>query len=88
MRQPARAFPEWSSARRVSEGRPTRYEWGVTHDFDLRFAQELGNRFGSPTDSWPETAERVTPVLAIVVDALAWTTDFGGSRRPAKPTGA
>nr|WP_203605296.1 hypothetical protein [Streptomyces sp. SID8014] len=30
----------------------------------------MGNRFGSPTDSWPATAERVTPFLAIVVDAL------------------
>ncbi|MFE4583117.1 hypothetical protein [Streptomyces chartreusis] len=42
----------------------------MTHDFGLHLTQELGNRFGSPTDSWPETAERVTPFLAIVVDAL------------------
>ncbi|MGW1615218.1 hypothetical protein ACWCQZ_38385 [Streptomyces sp. NPDC002285] len=42
----------------------------MTHDFGLHLTQELGNRFGSPTDSWPETAERLTPFLAIVVDAL------------------
>ncbi|MEV7470856.1 hypothetical protein AB0O20_30780 [Streptomyces kronopolitis] len=42
----------------------------MTHDFGLHFTQELSNRFGSPTDSWPETAERVGPFLAIVVDAL------------------
>ncbi|GAA3163350.1 hypothetical protein [Streptomyces ramulosus] len=42
----------------------------MTYDFGLHLTQELGNRFGSPTDSWPETAERVTPFLAIVVDAL------------------
>jgi hypothetical protein len=42
----------------------------VTYDFGLHFTQELGNRFGSPADGWPETAERVTPFLAIVVGAL------------------
>ncbi|CAL9668568.1 hypothetical protein [Streptomyces sp. enrichment culture] len=42
----------------------------MTYDFGLRFTQELGNRFGSPTGSWPAAAERVTPFLAIVVDAL------------------
>ncbi|MGW1438723.1 hypothetical protein ACWD7M_26205 [Streptomyces griseus] len=42
----------------------------MTYDFGLHFTQELGNRFGADTDSWPATAERVTPFLAIVVDAL------------------
>ncbi|MFD6478900.1 hypothetical protein ACFWEH_35895 [Streptomyces anulatus] len=42
----------------------------MTYDFRLHFTQELGNRFGPATDSWPATAERVTPFLAIVVDAL------------------
>ncbi|MFJ7416953.1 hypothetical protein ACIQWZ_40130 [Streptomyces sp. NPDC098077] len=42
----------------------------MTYDFRLHFTQELGNRFGPTTDSWPATAERVTPFLAIVVDAL------------------
>ncbi|WP_333736224.1 hypothetical protein [Streptomyces sp. IBSBF 2806] len=42
----------------------------TTYDFGPRFTQELGNRFGSPAESWPAIAERVTPFLAIVVDAL------------------
>ncbi|MFI2318501.1 hypothetical protein AMK17_32480 [Streptomyces sp. CB00072] len=42
----------------------------MTYDFGLHFTQELGNRFGPATDNWPATAERVTPFLAIVVDAL------------------
>ncbi|MFC8012700.1 hypothetical protein [Streptomyces cinereoruber] len=42
----------------------------MTYDFGLHFTQELGNRIGPDTDSWPATAERVTPFLAIVVDAL------------------
>ena len=42
----------------------------MTYEFGLHFTQELGNRFGSATDSWPATAERVTPILAIIVDAL------------------
>ncbi|TBO60202.1 hypothetical protein EYS09_07815 [Streptomyces kasugaensis] len=42
----------------------------MTYDFGLHFTQELGNRFGPAADSWPATAERVTPFLAIVVDAL------------------
>ncbi|WP_331761974.1 hypothetical protein [Streptomyces anulatus] len=42
----------------------------MTYDFRLHFTQELGNHFGPATDSWPATAERVTPFLAIVVDAL------------------
>lgn len=46
---------------------------GVTYDFGLHFSQELGNHFGSPTDSWPATAEHVTPFLAIVVNALGVT---------------
>lgn len=49
---------------------PTRYEWGVTHNFGPHFTQELGNRFGSPTDSWPASAEQVPPFFAIVVNAL------------------
>ncbi|MCX4625054.1 hypothetical protein [Streptomyces albogriseolus] len=59
----------------------------MTYDFGLRFTQELGNRFGSPTGSWPATAERVTPFLAIVVDALG-TTACGGSRPHTRLTGA
>ncbi|MFE0231513.1 hypothetical protein ACFWZS_30800 [[Kitasatospora] papulosa] len=42
----------------------------MTYDFGLHFTQELGNRIGPATDSWPATAERVTPFLAIVVDVL------------------
>ncbi|MEV5620194.1 hypothetical protein ACFVG1_36445 [Streptomyces bacillaris] len=42
----------------------------MTYDFGLHFTQELGNRLGPDTDSWPATAERVTPFLTIVVDAL------------------
>ncbi|MFI0936860.1 hypothetical protein ACH4RG_34805 [Streptomyces sp. NPDC021019] len=42
----------------------------MTYDFGLHFTQELGKRFGPATDSWPATAERVTPFLAIVMDAL------------------
>ncbi|MFI8515931.1 hypothetical protein ACIGHB_32910 [Streptomyces sp. NPDC085460] len=42
----------------------------MTHNFGLHLALELGNRFGSPTDSWPPSAEPVTPFLAIVVNAL------------------
>jgi hypothetical protein len=42
----------------------------VTHNFGLHFAQELGNRFGSPTDSWPASAEQVIPFFTIVVNAL------------------
>ncbi|MEU8949709.1 hypothetical protein [Streptomyces sp. NPDC048489] len=42
----------------------------MTHNFGLHFTQELGNRFGSPTDSWPPSAEQVTPFFAIVVNAL------------------
>ncbi|MFJ9195854.1 hypothetical protein [Streptomyces globisporus] len=40
------------------------------YDFGHHFTQELGSHFGPDTDSWPATAERVTPFLAIVVDAL------------------
>ncbi|KFG10535.1 hypothetical protein IQ61_02095 [Streptomyces scabiei] len=43
---------------------------GMTHDFGLHFTQELGNRFGSPTDSWPASAEQVTPFFTIIVNAL------------------
>nr|MDT0526306.1 hypothetical protein [Streptomyces sp. DSM 41633] len=42
----------------------------MTYDFGLHFTQELGNRFGPDPNSWPATAERVTPFLAIVVSAL------------------
>lgn len=42
----------------------------MTHNFGLHLAQELGNRFGSPTDSWPASAEQVIPFFAIVVNAL------------------
>ncbi|WP_232838705.1 hypothetical protein [Streptomyces geranii] len=42
----------------------------MTHNFGLHFTQELGNHFGSPTDSWPASAEQVTPFFAIVVNAL------------------
>ncbi|QPM27849.1 hypothetical protein I3J19_28040 (plasmid) [Streptomyces clavuligerus] len=42
----------------------------MTYDFGFRFTQELRNRFGPDTDRWPPTVERVTPFLAIVVDAL------------------
>ncbi|MER6297659.1 hypothetical protein [Streptomyces althioticus] len=35
----------------------------MTHDFGLHFAQELGNHFGSPTDSWPASAEQMTPLV-------------------------
>ncbi|MGW5003058.1 hypothetical protein ACWEP8_36000 [Streptomyces hydrogenans] len=42
----------------------------MTHNFGLYFALELGHRFGSPTDSWPASAEQVTPFFAIVVHAL------------------
>ncbi|MFJ3861517.1 hypothetical protein ACIPRL_35480 [Streptomyces sp. NPDC090085] len=42
----------------------------MTHDFGLHFTQELGNRFGLPTDSWPASAEQVTPFFTIVVNAL------------------
>lgn len=42
----------------------------MTHNFGLHFAQELGNRFGSPTDSWPASAEQAIPFFAIVVNAL------------------
>ncbi|MEV8347378.1 hypothetical protein [Streptomyces niveus] len=42
----------------------------MTHYFGLHFTLELGNRFGSPTDSWPESTEQVTPFFAIVVNAL------------------
>ncbi|MCP9994446.1 hypothetical protein LUX09_34590 [Streptomyces albogriseolus] len=42
----------------------------MTHDFGLHFTQELGNHFGSPTDSWPASAEQMTPFFAIVVNAL------------------
>jgi hypothetical protein len=47
----------------------------VTHTFGFHFTQELGNHFGSSTDSWPESAELVTPFFAIVVNALG--TDGG-----------
>ena len=57
--------------------------WSVTHNFGLHFTQELGNRFGSPTDNWPASAEQVTPFFAIVVNALG-TDDaarwFGAAR--------
>ncbi|MFE6128321.1 hypothetical protein ACFQ6Q_08635 [Streptomyces sp. NPDC056437] len=56
----------------------------MTHNFGLHFTQELGNHFGSPTDSWPASAEQVTPFLAIVVNALG-TEDserwFAAARR-------
>ncbi|MGW4689653.1 hypothetical protein ACWEPM_32840 [Streptomyces sp. NPDC004244] len=55
----------------------------MTHDFGLPFTQELGNRFGLPTDSWPASAERVTPFFTIVVNALgadAATRWFEGAR--------
>ncbi|MGV9343105.1 hypothetical protein [Streptomyces sp. NPDC003688] len=42
----------------------------MTHNFGFHFVLELGNRFGSPTDSWPPSAEQVPPFLAIVVNAL------------------
>ncbi|MFZ4184531.1 hypothetical protein ACOZCG_25970 [Streptomyces pseudogriseolus] len=42
----------------------------MTHDFGLHFTQELGNHFGSPTNSWPASAEQMTPFFAIVVNAL------------------
>ncbi len=42
----------------------------MTHNFGLHFALELGNRFGSPTDSWPASAKQVNPFFAIVVNAL------------------
>ncbi|MFD8733088.1 hypothetical protein [Streptomyces sp. NPDC059611] len=42
----------------------------MTYDFGHHFTQELGNRFGPDTGSWPATAERVTPFLTIVVNAL------------------
>ncbi|MFE2945330.1 hypothetical protein ACFXKG_40865 [Streptomyces sp. NPDC059255] len=42
----------------------------MTYDFGLYFTQELGNRFGPDTDSWPASAEQVTPFFAIVVNAL------------------
>ncbi|MEU2564971.1 hypothetical protein ABZ626_37450 [Streptomyces longispororuber] len=42
----------------------------MTYNFGLHFTQELGNRIGPDTGIWPATAERVTPFLAIVVDAL------------------
>ncbi|MCA1224309.1 hypothetical protein [Streptomyces sp. 8L] len=42
----------------------------MTYDFGHYFTRELSNRFGPDPDSWPATAERVTPFLAIVVDAL------------------
>ncbi|MFD5977501.1 hypothetical protein [Streptomyces bacillaris] len=42
----------------------------MTYDFGHHFTQELRNRFGPDTDSWPATAERVTPFFTIVVDAL------------------
>ncbi|MFJ4858593.1 hypothetical protein [Streptomyces sp. NPDC088730] len=42
----------------------------MTYDFGHHFTRELSNRFGPDPDSWPATAERVTPFLAIVVDAL------------------
>ncbi|BAC75287.1 hypothetical protein AQJ43_37615 [Streptomyces avermitilis] len=43
---------------------------GVTYNFGLHFTQELGNSFGPPTDSWPASAEQVTPFFAIVVNVL------------------
>ncbi|MEQ4611559.1 hypothetical protein ABMX48_37150 [Streptomyces cavourensis] len=58
----------------------------MTYDFGHHSTQELGNRFGPNTDSWPATAERVTPFLTIVVDALGVARACGGSRRPARPT--
>ncbi|MFJ7416950.1 hypothetical protein ACIQWZ_40115 [Streptomyces sp. NPDC098077] len=45
----------------------------MTYNFGLHFTQELGNHFGSPTASWPATAEHVTPFLAIVVNVLGMT---------------
>jgi hypothetical protein len=42
----------------------------MTHNFGLHLAQELGNRFGSPTDSCPLSAEQVIPFFPIVVNAL------------------
>ncbi|MGC4987307.1 hypothetical protein ACLQ18_43175 [Streptomyces sp. DT193] len=42
----------------------------MTHNFGLHFAQEVGKRFSSPTNSWPASAEQVTPFFAIVVNAL------------------
>ncbi|MEU3401326.1 hypothetical protein [Streptomyces filamentosus] len=42
----------------------------MTHDFGLHFTLELGNGFGSPPDSWPASAEQVTPFFAIVVSVL------------------
>ncbi|MFJ7063354.1 hypothetical protein ACIQVA_37835 [Streptomyces microflavus] len=42
----------------------------MTHDFGLRFAQELCDRFGSPVGSWLASAEQVIPFFAIVVNAL------------------
>ncbi|WP_176742555.1 hypothetical protein [Streptomyces sp. LUP47B] len=42
----------------------------MTHDFGLHFTHELGNHFGPPTDSWPPSAEEVTPFFAIVGNAL------------------
>ncbi|MFE9637216.1 hypothetical protein [Streptomyces sp. NPDC006463] len=54
----------------------------MTHDFGLHLTQELGNRFGLPTASWPASAEQVTP-FTIVVKALgtdAATRWFEGAR--------
>ncbi|MEU2026147.1 hypothetical protein ABZ565_28930 [Streptomyces sp. NPDC016469] len=42
----------------------------MRYDFGVYFAQELGNRLGPATDSWPETAQRVAPFLTIVVDTM------------------
>ncbi|MFG2638718.1 hypothetical protein ACGFX8_33970 [Streptomyces sp. NPDC048362] len=55
----------------------------MTHDFGLHITQELGNRFGLPTASWPASAEQVTPFFTIVVNALgtdAATRWFEGAR--------
>jgi hypothetical protein len=59
-------------APRAAGSRPSRRgtKWDVTHNFGLHFTQEPGNRFGSPTDSWPASAGQATPFFAIVINAL------------------
>ncbi|MFZ3492230.1 hypothetical protein ACODT5_03135 [Streptomyces sp. 5.8] len=42
----------------------------MTHNLGFHFTQELGNQFGSPTDSWPASAEQVTPFFAIIAHTL------------------
>ncbi|MFJ9634419.1 hypothetical protein ACIRU8_42680 [Streptomyces sp. NPDC101175] len=60
----------------------------MTYDFGPHLTQELGDRFGSPASSWPATAERVTPFLAIVVDALGVDDGLRWFGQPARPTSA